>query len=368
MAVYFFTLSLISIASILEAYHIKLKNRIFLSLFLYFVLIFQVGFRWETGTDWTPYLNNFYDSDSVEYVLLNALTGIDLGYGLLVLIVRLFSDQYTVFLLVHSAIYYTLIFSASDKLSPYPALSFILFYASTIGYMGSNRQLIALSICLFALQFSYLRIPKKFFACVTFASFFHISAIIFSTYYFLNRNLKNKHIIVLFFISFVLRETNFLVLLFSSITNLFGDLAIYKFGFYSSDNNAPEISLSLFGLIRRLLLFLIFLYGYKNIHEKFPSYNLMFNGYFFGLLIYITFSDSLPILINRGSLYFNVMENFLLACQLLIYKDSYKRAVILLIILAYSYVIFFQSISNHESLFIPYKGLFINSHFYRLMY
>ena len=32
-------------------------------------------------------------------------------------------------------------------------MSLLVFYATTMGYMGSNRQLLALGICLYALRF-----------------------------------------------------------------------------------------------------------------------------------------------------------------------------------------------------------------------
>jgi hypothetical protein len=73
------------------------------------------------------------------------------------------------------------------------------------------------------------------------------------------------------------------------------------------------------------------------------------------------------ILVNRGSLYFNVMECFLLASQFLIIKSRLERSYLLFLLLVISFFLLYQSISVYSDLFVPYKGVFINTSFDREM-
>jgi hypothetical protein len=60
MLIYILTISLLFIFSILEFYfklNIKLKN--ILIGVTFFIIVLQYAFRWETGTDWSSYLEHF---------------------------------------------------------------------------------------------------------------------------------------------------------------------------------------------------------------------------------------------------------------------------------------------------------------------
>lgn len=342
----------------------KNKNNILYGI-LFLVLVTQVGLRWETGTDWIPYRDNFEDTTSIEMVLLGVLNGFEIGYGFCVYLIRSITDNYTFFLIIHAIVFFALIFKANKKLSPFPVVSLLLFYVLTIGIMGSNRQLIALAICLYALKFVNAKKPIHFFLLIVLASLFHTTAIICLIYYFLNRNFKKNQILLVLLLAFVIGKTSLPNLIFSGFGNLLGGTAANKAEIYSEKE--IEAGVSLFGLIRRLLYFAIFLYNYDRLSEKFQMYKLLFNGFLFGLIFYFLFSSTLVILVNRGSLYFNVMEPFLIASQLLLFSSK-DRGYMLFMFTIYSIYIFFQSISAYDDLFIPYKGIFINTEFSRNLY
>lgn len=343
------------------------KRRNILYGVLFLVHILQVGLRWETGTDWIVYRDNFESTTSLEMVFLGVLDGFEIGYGLFVYSVRYFTDNYVVFLFIHSVIYYLLVFKANKKLSPYPVVSLLLLYAANIGILGSNRQLIALAICLYSLQYVFSKRPIFFFSLVALASLFHTTAIIFVIYYFLNRDFKKYQILLIIALSFIVGKTSLPNMFFSGFGSILGGTAAMKAEIYSNTDKISDSSLSLIGLIRRLVYFGIFLYNYDKLAGKNNTYKLLFNGFAFGLAFYFLFSSSLIILVNRGSLYFNVMESFLLASQLLLFVSK-DRWYLLLFISLYSILLFFQSISAYDDLFIPYKGVYINSDFSREMH
>ncbi|OXB05325.1 hypothetical protein B0A81_15355 [Flavobacterium plurextorum] len=346
--------------------NVKKKNLLYGILFL--ILVIQVGLRWETGTDWIVYRDNFENTTSIQMVLLGVLDGFEIGYGLFVYLIRDFTDNYAVFLFVHAVIYYLLILKANKQLSPYPIISLLIFYAGTMGVLGSNRQLMALAICLFSLQYVFInKKPFYFFLLVAFASLFHTTAIIFVVYYFLDRDFKKYQIILVLGLSFIIGKTALPSLMFSSFGSMLGGTAAMKAEIYSNTDKIPDASLSLIGLIRRIIYFALFLYNYDKLTRKIKSYRLLFNGFAFGLAFYFLFADTLIILVNRGSLYFNIMESFLLTSQLLLFVPK-DRGYVLFFISLYSILLFYQSISAYDDLFIPYEGIFINTDLHREMH
>lgn len=366
MLVYIFTICLFFFFSYLEIRtSITEKQRFVLYFVLFVVLVIQVGLRWETGTDWIYYRENFLNSTSLEAILINVFIGFEIGYGFSVYLVRLLTDNYVYYLLIHALVYYFLIFKANSKISPFPILSLLLFYTLTMGYLGSNRQLMSLAICLYALRFVVKKKPVIFFSLVFFAFLFHTSALLFMVYYYLNRDFNKKYMVVVLFLAIAIGQTQIPNILFSGIGNLLPGASASKVSVYSDKESMEGISLTLGGLIRRLLYFFLFFINYDAISQKFENYKLIFNGFLFGLIFYFLFSNSLLILVNRGSLYFNVMECFLITSQLLLFNLSKDRSYILFFIALYSIGLFFQSISIYPDLFIPYKGIFINSDFIR---
>ncbi|KIC03409.1 hypothetical protein OA88_03290 [Flavobacterium sp. JRM] len=344
--------------------HLTEYNKNVLYYIMFFCLIILVGFRWETGTDWTAYLKHFNNAGSVERIFLDILLGFEIGYGYSVYLFRLFTNNYTVFLVIHALIYYLLIFKANKELSPYPLISMFIFYTSTMGILGANRQLIALSICLCSLKFVVNKKPFKFLLSVALAFTFHTSALFFLVYYFLNRDFKKYFLITFLLMTIIVGKSSLPTYVFSSFADFLGGAASVKADVYSN-NELSETSLSLTGLIRRLLFFVFFLYNYDVLVKKWPIYKLIFNGYLFGLGIYFLFKDTFIILVGRGSYYFNIMECFLLASQLLLFRYKRDRSYALFILILYACLIFFQSIAEFPSLFLPYKGVFINESFER---
>lgn len=366
MEIYIFTIIILLIFSVIEIrFDLTEVQYRGMTIFAYCLLVFQVGFRWETGTDWFPYRDNFTESTSYKIVLDNAILGYEIGYGVFVWIIRLFTSEYTVFLVVHAVIYYYLIIKANKFLSPYPFISLLLIYTTTMGILGSNRQLIAIGLCFYSLQFIlYDRKPLKFFLLVLLAFFFHKTALLFLFYYFLNRDFNKQLIILALILAFLIGKSSLPNFLFMNFSDLLGETSAQKAQLYV-DKELSKTALSLIGLIRRLLFFSVFMISYDKIVVKFPTYKLLFNGFTLGLIIYFMFSSSFIILVGRGGYYFTIMECFLLASLLLLFDSRTDRAYLLIFYFVYAYFIFFQSISEFPHLFTPYKGIFINSSYIR---
>lgn len=367
MTIYIFTLIVLLVFSFLELrmnLSVLLQKK--MTVFVYFLLVLQVGLRWQTGTDWDPYFSHFEQISNFSDVFF-AIISFEPGYTFFVLVVKYIWNSYTVFLVVHALVYYALVFSAFKKLSPYLFISLLVFYASSMGVLGSNRQLIALGIGLYALRYVIDKNTIKFFMLIAFASLIHITAVIFIIYYFLNKDIKQKWLFAILILSFVIGKTSLPFLLFEFFgNNIFGRASSKALRYIVlAENDLLNQSLSVLGLIKRLLFMGLFIYNYKFLTSKLRYYKLIFNGYLVGLVIYFLFSTSLLILVNRGSLYFATMEVFLLASQFLVLKNKYNKVIFLIVLFIIVLFLFFQSIAGYADLFIPYKGIFINADFER---
>ena len=367
MSIYIFTLAVLLIFSFLELRtNLTTVQHRSMLIFMYVLFVFQVGLRWQTGTDWETYLLHFEEIKSISDVYFT-VTGFEKGYSFLILMVKFVWSSYTGFLVVHALLYYVLVFSAFKKLSPYIFISLLVFYATTMGVMGSNRQLIALAISLFALRYVVDKNALKFFLLVGLAFMFHSSAVLFIVYYFLNRDIKKTILFATLIIAFIIGKTSIPFLVFSFVGENIGGMGASK-AFYYADIFKDELAnknLSILGLIKRVLFLGIFMYNYKLLTAKLPYYKLIFNGYFVGLIIYFLFSSSILVLVNRGSLYFTVMETLLLSSQFLLLKNKHYQVNVLILLFIVTILLFFQSIGGYDDLFLPYKGIFINSDFHR---
>lgn len=370
MEIYIITLLIIFIIGILDL-RLKLTNfqRNFCIGFLYVIIVIQIGLRWETGTDWKPYLENFETSDDYSLVLINGLTGFEIGYGTLVFIIKKIFDSYSFFLVFHAIIFYTIIFRTSKKYSPYFFISLLFFYATNLGIIGSNRQLLAVALCLLSIPYILDRKPIKFIAIIIFASLFHTTALLFGVYYFFNKKFKFYIVLGSLLVALIIGKTPLPIKLFSLAGGI-GEMATLKVEAYGSGAKEAmqEATLSFVGLIKRILFLTLFTINFKNLSEKLSYYKILYNGYAFGLFLYFLFSSSLIILVNRGSLYFNIMESFLISSQFLVITSRSEKAYMLFILLIITILFLVQSISPYPDLFDPYKSLFYNQDFSREMY
>lgn len=367
MEIYIVTFLVLYVFSFLELrVNLSVLQHKSMSVFVYFLLIFQVGLRWQTGTDWDSYLLHFKGMDNISDVYL-FMALFEPGYSFFVLAVKYLWNSYTVFFVVHALVYYALVFSAFKKLSPYLFISLLVFYATTMGVLGSNRQLIALGICLYALRYVIEKNAIKFFLLIAIAYLFHVTAIIFIIYYFLNRDIKQFWVFAILILSFIIGKTSIPLSFITFIANNIGGMASSKALHYIdiAEDDLLNNSLSVLGFIKRFLFIGLFIYNYKFLTSKLTYYKLIFNGYVVGLVLYFLFSSSILLLVNRGSLYFSAMEVLLLSSQFLVLKNKDYKVILLFILFIISIFLFFQSIAGYADLFIPYKGIFINTDFKR---
>ncbi|MEJ5317867.1 MAG: EpsG family protein, partial [Tenuifilum sp.] len=147
----------------------------------------------------------------------------------------------------------------------------------------------------------------------------------------------------------------------------FNELTAFKTKVYlnAASQELSKSQLSLAGLIKRILFLILFLYTRAKILPNYKHYNFFLNGYILSIALYFLFSRSLLVMISRGSFYFNIMETILLSYQLTVFKKPSNKLIISVLLCILAVILFFQSIAAYPDLFIPYKGIWINTSFHR---
>lgn len=356
-----FILFLFSIIEIGVSKRYIKKTLLFIS-FLGSVLI--VGTRWETGTDWYPYLGFF--QDSVRWQDVMEMWSIEKGYGILNWLVRNITDNYSVFLFVHAIVFYGLLLIGFSKITKYPQTAFMFYFGSNLGIVGSNRQLLALAIIVFSLPFIFNKRVKSYILAVILAFSFHSTAFLNTTYIFLNRYISNKWIWLTLIIALAIGISPLPLQIFGLFGGL-GDFYLNKTDAYIS--SADEVvGLTIGGIIKRLLFFTFFYLFRVRVSKVTTHYNLLFNGYWFSIVLYLLFANALPVMISRGALYFNIMESLLFVVILGILRNPIHKALYIMGLLMIAITLMYQSIQAYPDLFDPYKSLWYNENFHRVMY
>lgn len=361
MEVYLTVLTVFFIFSFVEVFTAnKLAKKFVLGL-SWLIAVLVIGLRWETGTDWYPYLGFF--QDSVRWQDVMEMWSIEKGYGILNWLVRNITDNYSVFLFVHAMVFYGLLLIGFSKITKYPQTAFMFYFGSNLGIVGSNRQLLALAIIVFSLPYIFNKRIKSYILAVILAFSFHSTAFLNAAYIFLNRYISNKWIWLTLIIALAIGISPLPLQIFGLFGGL-GDLYLNKTDAYIS--SADEIKgLTLGGVIKRLLFFTFFYLLRAKVARVTTHYNLLFNGYWLSIIIYLLFSSALPIMINRGSLYFNIMECLLFVSILSIFKNPIHKALYLIFLLVISITLMYQSLQAYPEAFIPYKGIFHNQNYQR---
>jgi len=244
-------------------------------------------------------------------------------------------------------------------------------------YLGMNRQYITLAISIFTLRYIVNEEYLKAFIIISIAFIFHSSIILFIPVLFLNFKISTKIIIYGLIISILISISGLLNSIPQSLFYIFGETIKNKAINYISNPEASanvKIIFTTLGIIKRLFWLLIILKYRKILEQKTPYFNLMFNMYFIGTFFYLIFNNSIfQIIIERGLIYYNISEIFLIPLLLLLSRNTTTKIIIIMMIVFYCIITQVKGlngyqITGYDDIFRPYKGIFINSDIHRIMH
>lgn len=352
---------------------ISLKKLSIYWLFCFVLLVCHDGLRWETGTDWVPYSTYF------ETCLNLMNDDFEWGYATLSKLVRVFTNEYTFFLLLHAIILYFFVFNSIKKYALNPFLSLFLYYCATLPLLGMNRQFIAFGICLYAIRYIMERKKLCFAISLTAAMAFHLSAVVFAIAYFFNKPLNVKKYALLLLAAVGISMSGLINQFpLEAFALLSSDMAD-KMSFYADDFVTGNVAINplfiLLSLSKRLIWIVLILVYVYNAKKSDKYFCLLFNIYVFSLLFYIVFNNTiLQILVSRGLLYFNIAEIFIIPYVLLAFKDNGGKKILFVLLILFGLTNLKKGINSYASpgettdLFVPYKGIFINTDYVRKDY
>ena len=367
---YTFAILFLALFAVLEvAYPESIKKYKTVFAFMCFsFLIFHDGFRWETGCDWNPY-SYYFEHLISEYSIDEPV--FEVGYYLFMLPIRLVTDNYTVYLIIHALIFYSALFFFIFRFSTNPFVSILLLYMVTVTQMGTNRQFLAMAICLLALYY-LIKGEKIFFIALTIvASFLHTSALLCFMFLFLTSRIKQVYLIIVLVLAVVV-----------SLSGIVNDVApymamfikddtlAYKFDYYTSNATGYSFMSSMVSLFRRMIWIIILMIFDGRLQNKPKYYYLFFNMYFFSTIMYVVFNGTvLQLFVSRGLLYFNIAEIMIIPYVLYLFAQNWGKILLMATIVGYVYISVFKGFANYgegNDVFLPYKGLFINTDYERI--
>lgn len=328
------------------------KVHVYLLISIIWLILYE-GLRWQIGTDWETYYSYFVDEQGEGHV--------EIGYQTLMNIVRTFTDNYTVLVLILTSFFYLTLASVLEKYASAPLMSLTCYFCLMIGLMGCNRQLLALFICLISLKYCFEKNFIKFVCCVLIAFLFHTTSIIFLiSYFIINRNIENKYFVFAVVLSIVIGLSGII----NRIPYL--NLLVYldansaeKLSYYANDDIARY---SYLGTIKRIVVLIPCLLRRKQIHDN--RYGSFLNMYVIGCIVYFLFNGSmLQIMAARGALYFNIFEILIMPAFI---KSTFKgkRQQMFVWLVYFIFIIYIMNrdmnsyvITVGEDIYRPYKSV-----------
>jgi hypothetical protein len=345
------------------------RARLVLIALAYLTLVVFAGLRWETGNDWFSYYNYYNNATSLAY----ESTQFEIGYRIFVLVAKSLQLPYSGFLLIYSAAYlglFVLSFIEADiELAGWMILGFYCTYL--LGLMGTNRQVMAMAICLYSIR--YVRTGKwwRFVLGVAVAACFHISAVCFLIVAPLARvRLRPKYLIFvltgLTIAGFAGVGTAILRSVGTSTQNIIFLAKIAELnaaaGTHVSHAVAGNPALHLY--VKRGLYLLLFIVGYRYLRDD--QWKLYLRLFSVSVAIVALLYGVDPVIASRLDVYFSIFEIFLLALFTREIKTPAIRTIYSIMLLGLLYHGLWTGVYSTDPLvFAPYKGIFINQNVWR---
>lgn len=369
MVVYSYVFAFLSILVILMDLKLTRRARFALLALAYLTLVLFAGLRWETGNDWFSYYNYYRNATSLRY----DATQYELGYRVFNLIIKSFGLPYSGFLLIYSAVYvglFVLSFIEADiELAGWMILGFYCTYL--LGLMGTNRQVMAMAICLYSMRYICTGRWVRFFLSIAIATTFHISALCFLLVWPLARiRLRPKYLILTIFgvtiAGFAGAGTALLRSVGTSTQNIMFLAKIAELnaaaGTHVSHAVAGNPAIHLY--IKRGLYFLLFLLGYRYLKDD--QWRLYLRLFAVSVAIVAVLYSVDPVIASRLDVYFSIFELFLLALFTREIKTPAIRTTYSILLLCLFYHGLWTGVYSTDPLvFAPYKGIFINHSVWR---
>jgi hypothetical protein len=322
----------------------------------YFLLLIAFsGLRWTTGTDWENYIEYFNTQDNYRYF--------EQGYVLVTGLVKLFTNSYTAFLIIDAALALIPVWYVLKRHDDCHPLSVALFfsYYFTLNYLGSNRRIISIGICLLALLFLKRKKLIPFVLLCILAFFFHRSALIFLfAWPVYHAKPAGRKYVLLIFAAIVIQVANPLSHIESLLGSTHSDLVLIERVLDYSENDSlnPNINYGLqdtLAIVKRCVFLIVIYWGWSKQSEAVKkAYSGYLNLYVFSVFLYLLFTGSGEIF-KTVTIYFGIVEILLLPIALLSFKQY--RPVVYCLLFAILFAQQYSALNSYWDLYMPYRSV-----------
>jgi hypothetical protein len=319
---------------------------------LSFVCIwFFIGFRWETGTDWEVYINNYF--------LQNDL-GFEKGYSLLSSAAHTLGFGYNSFLLLISFIPLFCLYIFLERKSRYVFVALLFFIANyMLGFMGGNRQSVAIGFIVLSALFIEERKPMHFFVFICIAMLFHRSAIVFLPAYFMCERRIPVIIKYCFLAVLVVLGKESAPVILKGLKLLLESAGLHdssiKLGIYL--DQAMYYGVTWSSIIKKILLLVVFDLFYQKMKIQDKNVTLYGNLYFFSIIIDAVFGPINATFLRAGT-YYRIAEILLVAKLFEVIEHKHMRFIAYILLMLYCLRQMYSGLAYYPDQFMPYKSLF----------
>ncbi|MBE6151814.1 MAG: EpsG family protein [Firmicutes bacterium] len=334
----------------------NLKTKKMLIIISFSILFIVSGFRYCVGTDFDNYASWFFQINTLKDIHISSF-----GFDVLILLIKLFTNNSQWLFIITSFIILLLIYKAIlNEKDDYDLILYLfitlIFYCSSF---NGIRQWIAIAILMNSLKFIREKNFYKYLICVLAASLFHITALnTIILYFLLNLKYKDTIKVILFVLAFlILKITNiteiFILIVKHILPSYYAKYTITGYDIYAIRGGILPILLC-GGMFVFYLLFKKKLLSKQLIEEE----KLEFKINFAFILSIMSVVNTVNELFCRIALFYIPFVIFLIPDVLKIFNDKWRKIFkVLIIILTLIFMIINISHNNpHDAL--PYTFYF----------
>lgn len=365
MFIYIFLLVSLCIGNFFDFFKIKKGYILF---FINFIVIFiLVSTRYGIGPDYFLYERLYSEAKSVYYFnwdyYLNNKYNIEIGYLFFESLVKVFTDDFSLFLFIYNIVLFFILFLGILNTKNYNIQLFIFFTLFHIYYISGQRQVMAIVIFLYNIKNLLDRRYLKFFILSIIGGLFHSYSILYIFLAFLCKckliKYFNNRVFIFAVFLFVIYAgymdligeiIKYIYFQFGSFSYIFGRIYYYYFEHYAVN------SINILNSIKVIMIFSIVIYYWNSIDNRMSLILLLYVFIFF---IFVKASGA-------GGLAFRLSDGLLIILMpyvaLLIEKLSMKkRLYFCMFITLYGSIIFCRILYIYAffnvSTFLPYRSI-----------
>ena len=331
------------------------------------LIILFVGLRYDVGFDFNSYRLIFENIDFsyfdklIVYISYNQFSVVEIGYGLLNLLIKTLKLPYCVLIFLISIITLFPKFKLIKYYSPYYFLSLVVLVPTLVSSdMGQIRQGIALSIVISSFFQIVKRRKSRYIILILLASSFHVSSLLFLPIYWIVRcNINRIFLIIFICIAGIINYSGIMRYAIEQLAVMLPSFISFKLiAYLEMETYYLGFTIT---LIYRLFILYCFYYFYKNdFNDKKQSFiKYLFIIYYTGIILFL-FLGALPQLGGRGSLYFKIFDVVIIPLIIVRIKTFFLKTILIMFFVLYSLHGVISILSQYHDVYLPYNAYGMN--------